>query len=121
MTSKISEIINQILQKYNIPKTKIIKYIEDLGDRLIYSIKYETCPNLYEDVIKIEYIEDYIYKSNVDIDLYNKIKLPIKTALGYSQEVKDILNKKEKHSDFIKKDKDQLEHILKLLNKLLSP
>ena len=118
MTSKISEIINEILQKYNIPKTKIIKYIEDLGNTLIYSIKYETCPTLYEDVIKIEYTEDYIYKSNVDIEIYNKIKLPIKTALGYSQEVQDILNKKEVHSDFTKKDKEQLEHILNLLKKL---
>ena len=85
----------------------------------MYVIKFEVCPNVYEDVIKIEYVEDYTYETVVDNELYKKLNLPIKTALGYSIEIQEILDNKKVHSDLNKKEKIQLEKMLNILKTLM--
>lgn len=117
MNNKLYLITNEISKKYNILEDKFKINIER-SNYLLYVIKFEACPNVYEDVIKIEYVEDYTYETVVDNELYKKLNLPIKTALGYSIEIQEILDNKKVHSDLNKKDKPQLEKMLNILKTL---
>ena len=117
MFIKINELLKEIMKKYNI-ENRFKQTTESGSGRIKYIVNYEVCPNMIEDVIKIDYLEDYYHKSMVDNELYKKLNLPIKTALGYIEEIKNVLSNKETHSDFNTKDKKQLENMLNILENI---